>query len=83
MRTTIRLDQELLKRAKSRAQDSGKTLTQLIEDALRESLDRQEAVPNERVELITSGQGGLQPGIDLDDSKSLLELMADHDHATG
>jgi len=82
MRTTIRLDDELLKRAKQRAQLSGKTLTQLIEEALRESIDRREKNrTGGAVRLITTGEDGLQPGVDMDDSASLLDVMDDNDHA--
>jgi len=81
MRTTIRLDDELLKRAKQQAQLRGKTLTQLIEEALRETLERREKpAPRAPVRLITSGEGGLQPGVDLDDSASLLDVMEDDPH---
>jgi predicted transcriptional regulator len=38
MRTTIRIDDQLLKKAKQLAARSGKSLTSIIEDALRESL---------------------------------------------
>ena len=39
MRTTIRLDDRLLAEAKQYAAESGRTLTGLIEDALREVAD--------------------------------------------
>jgi hypothetical protein len=55
---------------------SGKSLTALIEDALRESLSRHHSSPTrKRVRLITAGGDGLRPGVDLDDSASLLDLM--------
>jgi hypothetical protein len=76
MRTTIRLDDDLLAEAKQAAQQSGKTLTALIEDALRERLARRRA-PEQRewVRLPTVGGNGLLPGVDLDDSAALLDLM--------
>lgn len=40
MRTTIRLDEKLLKEAKRQAAESGMTLTAIIEDSLRERLAR-------------------------------------------
>lgn len=80
MRTTINLDDELLKRAKSAAAGSGKTLTSLVEDALRESLARRESVgKRERVVLRTFKGNGVLPGVDLYDSASLLDLMDRHD----
>jgi hypothetical protein len=77
MRTTIRLDDDLLKEAKRVAAASGRTLTELVEDSLRETLARRKAASDRpRVVLPTSGQrGGLQPGVDLDNSAALLELM--------
>jgi hypothetical protein len=76
MRTTVRLDPHLLAEAKKAAADSGRTLTAVIEDALRESLNRRSAGPRRRkVKIPTFGGRGLQPGVDLDDSAGLLALM--------
>lgn len=77
MRTTIRLDDELLKEAKRQAAESGKTLTAIIEESLRERLSRGKAQParERRIKLKTTGRGGLLPGIDLDDSAALMEIM--------
>jgi hypothetical protein len=69
MRTTIRLDDELLKEAKALAARRGRTLTSLIEDGLREQLLRAESTPERgEVELPTWSGGQLRPGVDLDDS---------------
>ena len=43
MRTTIRLDDDLLREAKAYAAATDRTLTRLIEDALREALARRQA----------------------------------------
>jgi hypothetical protein len=76
MRTTINIDDQLLVQAKVQAATLGVTLAQLIEDALRESLIRRENVEHrERVRLITMQGTGTRPGIDLDNSHSLLEIM--------
>ncbi|MBW3644199.1 MAG: type II toxin-antitoxin system VapB family antitoxin [Actinobacteria bacterium] len=75
MRTTLNLDDELVRRAREVAARTGSTLTRLIEDALRQSLGRRESVAVEPLDLPTVGGRGLQPGVDLDDSASLLELM--------
>ena len=76
MRTTVRLDEHLLAQAKKHAAESGRTLTSVLEDALRESLSRRKphakATP---VRLKTVRGGGLRPGVDLDDSASLLDVM--------
>lgn len=76
MRTTINVDDQLLMQAKAQAAALGVTLAQLIEDALRESLNRRENVGSHgRVRLITMKGTGPRPGIDLDNSRSLLEIM--------
>jgi hypothetical protein len=76
MRTTIRLDDRLLAEAKRYAAESGQTLTGLIEEALRLVLARRAKAPlRQRIELTTCGQGGTLPGVDLDNSADLLDLM--------
>jgi hypothetical protein len=76
MRTTIRLDDDLLREAKSHAAATGRTLTGVIEDALRETLSRRrQRGSRPRVKLKTVGGSGTQPGVDLDDSSALLDLM--------
>ena len=76
MRTTIRLDDALLVEIKQIAARSDKTLTSVIEDALREMLARQRKTEERTpVQLATVSGGGLQPGVDLDDSAALLSLM--------
>lgn len=80
MRTTIRLDDHLLREAKKLAADTGRTLTDLIESALREVLARRrKAKPRARVRLTTVGGRGVQRGVDLDDTASLLDLMEERD----
>ncbi len=72
----MRLDPTLLRAAKRYATETGQTLTALIEDGLRAVLARRcaraEAKP---VRLRTYGRGGLQPGVDLNDSAALRAAM--------
>lgn len=76
MRTTIRIDEQLLTEAKKLAIQRKKSLTAIIEDALRESLARQRsAAERAPARLPTFSGSGLQPGVDLDDTASLLDLM--------
>lgn len=76
MRTTVRLDEHLLAQAKQYAAASGKTLTAVLEDALREALARRHtSTRRKRVRLRTCDGNGVLPGVDIDDSASLLELM--------
>lgn len=76
MRTTVRLEDSLLQRAKRHAAEHQTTLTQVLDQALRELLNRQEQLGGrERVALPSFRGRGLQPGVDLDDSAALLDLM--------
>jgi hypothetical protein len=76
MRTTIRLDEHLLAEAKKFAAESGRTLTSVLEDALRDTLSRRSAKPKQaRVRLKTIKGDGVRPGVDLDDTAALLEAM--------
>ena len=78
MRTTIRLDDALLDEAKRAAAEHGTTLTAIIEESLRERLARCRAATHRRyTRLATTGEDGTLPGIDLDDSASLLDVMDD------
>ena len=76
MRTTIRLDDELLREAKAHALATDRTLTQLIEDALREALARRHgAAKRPAIRLRTFKGSGVQPGVNLDSNAALLDLM--------
>jgi predicted transcriptional regulator len=76
MRTTIRINDELLKKAKIRAAETDRSLTEVIEDALRKAIDNVDADIESRDDTIpTAGEGGVQPGVDLDDTSSLLDKM--------
>jgi hypothetical protein len=82
MRTTIRFDEQLLVQAKKLAADRGVTLTALLEDSLRETLNRRKPAPRRsKVRLTTAGRGGVKPHVDLDDSAALLDLMEARDGA--
>jgi hypothetical protein len=76
MRTTVRLDPNLLAEAKRVAASSGRTLSSVIEDALRESLSRRRTPRKTSNRKLPTFRGkGLLPGVNLDDSAALLELM--------
>ncbi len=77
MRTTVRLPDELLRAAKRRAQQTGRTLTQLLEDCLRAEL-RQPVAPRRVSEPLPTYRGdGLRPGVDLSDASALDDLMSE------
>lgn len=76
MRTTVRLDERVLAEAKQLAARTGRTLTAVIEDALRKVLaETKRSKRSTPVKLPTFGTGGVQPGVDLDDTAALLSLM--------
>jgi hypothetical protein len=76
MRTTIRLDDDLLAAAKQHAARTGRTLTALFEDALRSFLAvEQRPSTRRRTKLPVFDGGGLRAGIDLDNSADLLDTM--------
>jgi hypothetical protein len=76
MRTTIRIKDDLLKRAKKRATDEGRTLTSLVEDGLALILAKPKARRGKRIKLpVSKATGGVLPGVDLNRSSDLEEVM--------
>ena len=77
MRTTLNLDDDLARAAKAKAAAEGRTLTSVVEDALRAALaDRQP--PRDRVTLPTFHLEAL-PGVNVDDPRVLRDLMYDEE----
>ena len=81
MRTTIDIEDDLLRRAKEVAARTNRPLRQVIEDALREVFGRAERQARRgRVKLkVSRRRGGLRPGVDIDNSAALLDLMEEGD----
>jgi hypothetical protein len=75
MRTTIRLDDDLLTAAKQRAAAEHVTLTVLIEDSLRQALAPRAEGRGSRMAIRPLGDAETLPGVDLDDSAALRDLM--------
>lgn len=75
MRTTVRLDDELLAKAKRYASESGRTLTAVIEDGLRQILAPARPSRTHGVRLPVFHGKGLRPGVDLSDNAALRDLM--------
>jgi hypothetical protein len=82
MRTTLRINDQLIAEARKFAAEKDQTLTAVIEDGLREMISRRRK-PQRRskLRLATFGAKGLQPGVDLDDTASLLDRMEPSDGA--
>ena len=76
MRITLELDNELLAEARRIAVATGRSLSEVVEDALRATLPRRKSSRRgSRVRLTTFAGNGLRPGVDLDNSADLLDLM--------
>ena len=67
---------QLLISAKHRALEEKISLACVIENALRESLTKPMG-RRETVRLITVPGAGVKPGVDLDNGRSLLDIMGD------
>lgn len=74
MRTTIRLDESLLRRAKAMAAASGRSLNDFISDAVRAAVTPRATRASATSIPVFKG-GMMLPGVDLDDSAGLLERM--------
>jgi len=77
MRTTISIEDTLLEQAREASLRRSCSLGEVIEDALRMSLAaRPKSTANRRGTPLKTYRGsGLQPGVDLASSASLLETM--------
>jgi hypothetical protein len=76
MRTTIRLDDDLSRQLRQYAAEQNMTLTAVFHQALREMLARRKRLQErEPAPLPTFCGEGVQPGVDLDDTAALLEVM--------
>jgi hypothetical protein len=74
MRTTLDLDDLVLRQAKRRALDLGETLTRFIERAIKAQLAEPSQTPAFRLKLLTK-KGRARPDLDWDDRESLYEHM--------
>lgn len=81
MRTTLNLDDDLLRRAKQRAATEGRTLTSVIEDGLRALLSEARARKPGKVVLPTFGGDGPAPGVDLSDPRALRDALYEGEDA--
>ena len=84
MRTTVTVDDHLLRQAKDEAVRTGHTLGYVVEEALRERFARQMRAANgPRIVLPTfrppDDKWGVMPGVDLDNNAALLDLMDECD----
>lgn len=75
MRTTLDLDDALLRAVKARAAETGRTMTYLVEEALREHLARMDQAASPSPLRWVVVEGGPLPGVELANRDALLDLM--------
>jgi len=75
VRTTINLPDELYGEVRRRAADEGRTVTSFLEEALRAAIARRDAGEKPPFVVRPFHGGGVMPGVDLNDTAALLELM--------
>ena len=75
MRTTIRIDEALYRRVKAYAAETGRTVSAVIEDAVREALRPLGRPVAEPPPLPTSGGTGVLTGVDLSSNAALRDVM--------
>ena len=76
MRTTLNIDDKLMRGVKRRAVETGQTVTRVIENALHEAFARQKAARGRPFKLRwVTAHGRRRPGVDLTDRDSLYERM--------
>jgi hypothetical protein len=76
MRTTVTIDDALLAQAKRVAAETGRSLSAVVDDALKESLNRREENAHRSTTVVLpTFDGRLLPGIDLDNSAALRDVM--------
>lgn len=78
MRTTVSINDDLLRRARIVAVESGRSLGDVVDDALRVLLSSSATRRNcATVELVAYGGSGLVPGVDLEDKDALALILGD------
>jgi len=77
MKTTIHIDDALYRRVKALAVAEGRTVSAVIEDAVRTSLERtaDPSSPDDEPKLQTFRGTGTMPRVDLDDNALVRDLM--------
>jgi hypothetical protein len=77
VRTTVNIDDELLRRAREEAVRTRRSLGDVVDDALRIMLSLSAPEVSSPVDLPTYGGSGVQPGVDLEDKDGLAALLDD------
>jgi len=77
MRTTVSISDELLRAAKARARETGRTLGEVVEAALRRELSGTPRGGDRPAVPVFHGGTGPRPGIDLSSNAALYEALDD------
>ncbi len=75
MKTTLNLDDDLIRAAKERALKESRTLTSLIDQALRQLLASRTSKGRPVAIRLVTKRGRLLPGVNLADRDSLYDRM--------
>ncbi len=75
MRTTIRISDDLYRDVKALAARSGRTVAAVLEDAVRRGLTTVEPRAADRYRVVSTGSGGLRPGVDLSSNAAVAEVL--------
>lgn len=74
-RTTVRLPKDLMRQAKRKAAEQGRSLTSLMEEVVRRIVSEDRQRPKSRKLVpVSKAAGGLMPGIDISNSAALQEM---------
>ena len=79
VKTTLNLDDDLLKDAKKRAAATDRTLTSFVETAMRQLLAMEQEVHTPYRFKGKPVKGKILPGVDINDRDALYDLMGDRD----
>ena len=80
MRTTISIDDDLLRQAKQRALERGTTLSDVVSEALRIALSQRPRKSRPKIRLVTAGHGSrVMPGIDFSNNASVWAALDEYD----
>lgn len=74
MRTTVSISDNLLARARRRAEERGVTLSDVVDEALRESLDGRDRDPAPEI-AVFQGTLGVVDGVDLTSNAAMYDLV--------
>ena len=78
MRTTLNIDDNLMRSVKKHAAETDRTISAVIETALRLLIEQEQRTDRPfRLRWKTVG-GGLQAGVDLTDRDTLIDHMENH-----